>query len=410
MGLQSPTALALLETVGNNSFIYSNGNISLENIPVKLVYQPLENNTIRLAWDLSIYLLDASHYYSVRVDAVTGELLDTNDWVVSCTFGEAGTHSHNNSDDSGNSILFDTKAAVSLSAAGGAQYRVFPIPAESPNHGPEALVADPSDEVASPFGWHDTDGVAGAEFTITRGNNVWAYEDMSGSNSGTSPDGGATLDFDFPFDLTVQPAAYVDAATTNLFYMNNILHDVLYQYGFDEEAGNFQANNYGNPGNGNDMVRAEAQDGSGTNNANFSTPPDGGSGRMQMFLWSGASGPVADILTINNGPLAGVYSGIPAAFGGPIPNPALTEDLVVIEDDDAGVSTDPNDGCDNITNAGALAGKIVVIRRGECEFGFKALAAQNEGAVAVIMVNNVPGAPIIMGGGAVGGSVTIPLL
>jgi extracellular elastinolytic metalloproteinase len=410
LGIPSPTNLELLETVENNSFVYSTGNISLENIPVRLVYQPLENNTIRLAWDLSIYLLDASHYYSVRVDAVTGQLIDSGDWVVSCTFGETGFHSNHNND-SGNSILFADKAEVSTSAvvAGGGQYRVFPIPAESPNHGPEMLVADPSNSIASPFGWHDIDGATGAEFTITRGNNVYAYEDVSNSGSGASPDGGATLDFDFPFNLTGQPSTYQDAAITNLFYMNNILHDVLYQYGFDEEAGNFQVNNYGNAGQDGDFVRAEAQDGGGTNNANFSTPPDGAPGRMQMYIWTGATGPVADILTINNGPLAGVYSGIPAAFGGPIPNPALTEDLVVVVDDDAGTSTDPNDACDTILNGADLNGKIAVIRRGDCEFGFKALAAENEGAVAVIMVNNVPGPAIIMGAGAVGGSVTIPL-
>ena len=62
---------------------------------------------------------------------------------------------------------------------------------------------------------------------------------------------------------------------TNLFYWNNIIHDVQYQYGFDEAAGNFQVNNYGRGGLGNDSVRAEAQDGAGTNNANFGTPPDG---------------------------------------------------------------------------------------------------------------------------------------
>ena len=49
----------------------------------------------------------------------------------------------------------------------------------------------------------------------------------------------------------------------------------MYQYGFDEAAGNFQANNYGRGGSGNDSVLAEAQDGSGTNNANFTTPADG---------------------------------------------------------------------------------------------------------------------------------------
>ena len=87
-----------------------------------------------------------------------------------------------------------------------------------------------------------------------------------------------------------------------------------------------------------------------TNNANFATPPDGSNPRMQMFLWDGAvtSGP---LLTINDGPLAGDYDGIPAAFGGEIVD--LTEDLVLVEDDATGTA-DPNDACDPITNGGDL--------------------------------------------------------
>ena len=73
---------------------------------------------------------------------------------------------------------------------------------------------------------------------------------------------------------------------TNLFYWNNIIHDVQYQYGFDEAGGNFQVNNYGSGGAGNDGVQAEAQDGGGTNNANFGTPPDGQRPRMQMYVWT----------------------------------------------------------------------------------------------------------------------------
>ena len=68
-----------------------------------------------------------------------------------------------------------------------------------------------------------------------------------------------------------------------------MIHDVLYRYGFDEVSGNFQANNYDRaPRRGRRRVRAEAQDGNGTNNANFSTPAaDGGAPRMQMYLWPG---------------------------------------------------------------------------------------------------------------------------
>ena len=405
LDLNSPTNLELLETTSANSFVYSNGSISLNNIPVKLVFQKMEDNSLRLAWDLSIYVLDASHYYSVRIDAVSGSLINTGDWVVSCDFGAELGHSELAHKE--NSVLFSKEEAMTVSA-GGAQYRVFPLPAESPNHGPDELIADPSGAGdGSPYGWHDIDGAPGAEYTITRGNNVWSQDDINGNNgTGSSADGGAGLNFDFPFDFDQHPNVWIEAATVNLFYMNNIMHDVYYEYGFDEESGNFQELNYSGLGNGSDSVNADAQDGGGTNNANFATPPDGSNPRMQMYLWSGAL--EGDILTINNGPLAGGYFGIPAGFGGPIPA-GLTEDLALVEDDDSGASTDPNDACDPIINGGDLNGKIAVIRRGECEFGFKALAAQNEGAVAVIMVNNVAGDPIVMGGGVFGDQVTIPL-
>lgn len=406
LGIASPTNLELLESSGN-SYVFSKGNISLENIPVELVFQPLENNSLRLAWDLSIYLLDGSHYYSVRIDAVTGTLLDTHDWVTNCDFGDA-FHSHSGGKALIQKSVMFPENSSNVESSGGAQYRVFALPLRNPDDGPDTLENSPSNATASPFGWHDTNGAGGAEYTITRGNNAFAYLDLCNTGSGPSPDGGATLDFDFPFGLPNSPVNFRDAATVNLFYLNNIVHDVTYQYGFDEASGNFQFNNYGNGGQGSDEVMAEAQDGGGTNNANFATGPDGQNPRMQMYIWTGATGAVTDIFTINGGPLAGVYSGVPAGFGGAIPT-TLTADLVVIEDDDAGTSSDPNDGCDNITNGPALAGKIVVIRRGDCEFGVKALAAQTNGAVAVIIVNNAAGAPPLMGAGVVGCQVTIPL-
>ncbi|WP_310991542.1 T9SS-dependent M36 family metallopeptidase [Aequorivita marina] len=409
LGLDSPSNLNLLETETENRFIFSNGNISLENIPVELVYQKVEaTETVRLAWDLSIYLLDASHYYSLRVDAVTGDVLETMDWVSECglpDFSETRNHSETNSS---SSVLFNEGSKTQARMTADAQYRVFAIPLRNPLDGPDTIEISPEDATASPFGWHDTNGVAGAEHTITRGNNVYAYLDICDAGSGPSPDGGASLNFDFPFNLPQAPADFRDAAAVQLFYMNNIIHDVTYQYGFDEASGNFQKNNYGNGGNGNDAVRAEGQDGGGTNNANFGTPPDGSNPRMQMYIWTeGDGGPVANILSINSGPLAGVYSGVPAGFGGGIPLD-LTADLVLVEDDNSGSSTDPNDGCDNITNGGDLTGKIAVIRRGSCEFGFKVLAAENEGAVAVIVVNNEAGAPPLMAAGDLGCETSIP--
>lgn len=402
----TPASIEVLSAQGHD-YLISAAELSQNDIPVSLVFQKVTDEQYRLAWDLSIYLLDSTHYYSVRIDAQNGSVLETHDWVLHCDFGH-GNHQHNAAE----SVLFNAEATSMAPVGGASGYRVFPIPYSSPLDGSDEFVfdIDAVDPASSPFGWHDTDGVVGAEYTYTRGNNVYAQEDINGNNgTGASPEGGTGLTFDFPYNLPQDPANFTDAATVNLFYWNNLIHDFTYQYGFDEESGNFQENNYGNPGNGSDSVNADAQDGSGTNNANFATPPDGGNPRMQMFIWTTSSGPI-NLLTINNGPLAGVYPGVPANFGGALPIPPLTEDLVAVEDDNSGgTSTDPQDACDPITNGPSLDGKIVVIRRGECEFGFKALAAQNEGAVAVIMVNNVPGDPVIMAPGAVGAQVTIPL-
>jgi extracellular elastinolytic metalloproteinase len=131
--------------------------------------------------------------------------------------------------------------------------------------------------------------------TVTTGNNVDAYLDTDANNQPDAINGNglqnghavsSIQDFTFPFTLGVDPRTQRAASVTNLFYYNNIIHDFSYRLGFTEAAGNFQTNNFGRGGAGNDPVRAEAQDGSGTNNANFGTPPDGSSPRMQMFLFT----------------------------------------------------------------------------------------------------------------------------
>lgn len=114
------------------------------------------------------------------------------------------------------------------------------------------------------------------------------------------------------------------------------------------------------------------------------------------------------VFNVNNGPLLGQHQSIPAGFGGAFTTDGVTEDLVLLLDE--GSDPDPNDGCEPVTNSGDLAGKIAVIRRGVCEFGFKALVAQNAGAIAVVVINNVEGPPIVMGGGEFGDQVTIPVL
>ena len=89
-----------------------------------------------------------------------------------------------------------------------------------------------------------------------------------------------------PGDAPLTPQAQ-RGAVIQMFYIMNLYHDLMYDLGMTEQSFNFQNNNFGRGGLGNDRVSAEGQDSSGTNNANFSTPADGGRGRMQMYIWTG---------------------------------------------------------------------------------------------------------------------------
>src|SRR5690606_14419922 len=279
-----------------------------------------------------------------------------------------------------------------------ASYRVFPLPVESPSHGGRALVSNPWFADASPEGWHTIPGgtYAGV-FTTTRGNNVMAYDDKNSMNTaGAYAEGGAGRVFDFPFVLNDTPGN-LNAATTNLFYINNKIHDIFYRLGFTETARNFQAWNFGKGGNQNDYVQAESQDGGGTNNANFSTPGDGSRPRMQMYLWEPS---VIERVFYNSPPEAvgrEVENYISTTFG-----PAL---------DATGVTADVKlspvlDACTALP-AESLTGRIGLIERGTCDFVVKVKNAQNAGAVAAI-IYSLPTSTPTAGMAGVDATITIP--
>jgi PKD repeat protein len=366
-------------------------------VKVQLLYHKNDEG-IQLAWNVEIQV--KSDWWHLRVSAMTGEILDQGNYTLYCDFGHGKSAQHHAHDRRVFPILeSEYKAEENMSAS----YRVFPFPGESPLHTNRALLTDPADPIASPYGWHDTNGQPGAEYTITRGNNVLASEDRDDNNTpGYSPDGGPSLIFDFPYNPLQQPLAWEDAAITNLFYANNFLHDMTYRHGFTEAAGNFQENNYGNGGNGNDAVQADAQDGSGTNNANFSTPVDGQKPRMQMYLWTGGGIPAADSITVNApGNIAGKYPS-PAANFGPLVTDPVTANIVKVEDGTAPVF----DGCQTIVNTAAVNGKIAVIDRVGCLYTVKVKNAQDAGAIGVIVVQNSAAPPFKMPGADA--SITIP--
>ena len=374
----------------SNSFIYDAPTLSASPIKVQLVYRQVKKG-VMLAWDVSIEMKNEPHWWNVRVDALTGEYLDKNDFTAEDNFDIRSEEFFRNGDLNSAAELFEPLAPVTVP-----DYNVFPYPIEAPSFGSRSLLSDPSDPIASPYNWQDTNGVAGAEFTITRGNNVYSYEDANNDNlPGFSPDGGAGLHFDFPFTPNATPITNQSSSLTNLFYDNNAIHDFLYKVGFNEVAGNFQQNNYGRGGLGNDYVKAEGFDGSGTNNANFSTPPDGRSGRMQMFLWTG-NGASCTNLTVSSSTFNGAMSVGSAEFS----SIGSVVDTLILVSDSVGVFTD---ACTVIKNK--VNGKIALIDRGTCGFINKAQAAQAAGAVGVIIANNANGAAPVMPGTP---PVTIP--
>ncbi|KAH6589346.1 hypothetical protein BASA50_010092 [Batrachochytrium salamandrivorans] len=74
------------------------------------------------------------------------------------------------------------------------------------------------------------------------------------------------------------PDGWTDAANT--------FHDVLYQYGFTEPAGNYQKNNFEKGGIGGDPVVISVQNSKMTNNARFFTSPDGQPGVLALYLFT----------------------------------------------------------------------------------------------------------------------------
>ncbi len=404
LGINDAFVNKIISAEDTKSFVISNVP-KANKIKAKLVYQSKDNKLL-LAWHFVIGVPSQNHVWNVRISAIDGTIIEKKDMMISCQFDDEKKMSpdlnfyfNKRGYKERNSVL-ETQAGA---------YRVIPYNIESPNHGPRQLISSPADVTASPFGWHDDNGVVGADYTITEGNNVYAFEDTADFDEGASPDGGATLTFDYPYLGTNTNAfSSVNAATTNLFYMNNIMHDVFYHYGFDEENGNFQWNNYNNPGDGFDNVWAESQDGGGFNNANFYPPIDGENGVMQMYLWDRK--PATNIITVT---APASFSGNYLAFESnfvyddirlPIAPAFLSGNLVLVNDGE----DDPTDACSAIINTTALNGNIALIKRGSCYSVDKIVNAQEAGATAVIIFSDLPGNLVV--GGYGNDQLTIPVI
>lgn len=231
---------------------------------VRLVWAPMSPLAMRLAWEVYLAREAGGDMYRLLVDAESGEVI----------LRHARTF-----------YLSDATYHVFTGANPAPLAPAHPTP--STNQAP--IVPRTMVTIAalstngSPIGWI-SDGES-----ETRGNNVDAHLDRNGDDQPDlpRPQGGPGRVFDFPLDLTRSPQTYGEASAVNLFYWCNWMHDRLYELGFDEAAGNFQKDNFGRGGADNDAIIANAQDGSGVNNARFFPGPDGMAGRIEMFVFNG---------------------------------------------------------------------------------------------------------------------------
>jgi hypothetical protein len=359
----------------------------------RLVYANDTNGDLRLAYEYIVREPKSSNYWNILVDAHNGDVIEKNNLTLSCDFKPDAYAS--DASDINKWVGPENNAQQNfVLVADPASYNIFATPLEAPTFGSRSVVSNPWILASSPEGWH-SDGTT--HYTTTRGNNVYAYEDTADADApGFSPDGGVSRNFNFPFSIYGTPAANQSAAITNLFYINNRVHDVFYKFGFTESARNFQQNNFGLGGLDDDSVYAEAQDGGGTNNANFSSPPDNYNGRMQMYLWS-----PTNRLFFYNSP-SGAVSRQPAvgvAQFGPALNAAGVTGNVQL--------SSVLDGCTALP-AGSLTGKIGLVERGTCSFVVKTKNLQVAGATATIIYNNAANGDAIGNMSGTDATVTIP--
>ena len=426
-GLNLPTSLSEVSNTFNSDkqIVYSDGGIAKSNIKTELLWVSTdEGKTMHLAWNIEIEPLKGSDYWHVRVDAHDGSILGKGNYTVYERNNNKNTLKKKEQikynlqcEDEDNKVNVNSNNSSRWMApppsVTTAQYNVIPYPSESPFITGPTIVTDPwtlagTGNNATTYGWH-FDGTT--NYKNSRGNNVYVYDDSLNKNKPGRPDTSSTaipgLTFNYTPDFTLQPMAPQNRkfAEANLFYWNNIMHDLSYQYGFTESAGNFQNNNLGRGGVQGDYVRAEAQDGSGTDNSNFSALADGKTARMQMYLFN--SNIISrNLITISSpSSIAGNYSfaeGSLSTNNALVKVGAITGDFVLYNDDAAGTT--------HLACAGApvnnINGKIVVIDRLTCTFTVKILNAQNAGAIAVVMVNKDSSTPYSMPGSD--NTITIP--
>ncbi len=232
----------------------------------RLVWLPLRDTPARRCWEVLLTSRLRGEMFCLLVDAQTGDV-----WVRRCLTSHISPATYR---------VFTGDSPSPLSPG-----HATPSTNQPPLVARSLVTITALNTNASPNGWINDGG------NETLGNNVDAHRDHDGNDQADlpRPQGNPTRVFDFSLNLNQDPTNYAAAAVVQLFYWCNWMHDKLYELGFTEAAGNFQATNFGRGGAEGDPLLADAQDGSDVDNAYMSTPPDGSSPRLEMFLFTGAS-------------------------------------------------------------------------------------------------------------------------
>lgn len=266
----SPADLQLKESDGNTS-VFSGGPFS-DDTKVELQYFPLDVGVVELAYAITLFV-DEDEAYSFIVGAEIPDVL----YRKSLVDDQSQPATYRVYDADSPAPLSPSNATPGSGIQGtGIGRTLFTLVSEGPSFNDLGWIPDGSN--------------------TTTGNNVDAGLDIvspDGIDAGGRPAGSPFRVFDFHYNpppLGSDPPTNTDyrwGEVAHMFFWSNRYHDRLYELGFTEAARNFQQNNFGRGGLGNDRVLAQAQDFSGTNNANFLTPSDGTSGRMQMYIFTG---------------------------------------------------------------------------------------------------------------------------
>jgi hypothetical protein len=105
--------------------------------------------------------------------------------------------------------------------------------------------------------------------------------------------------------------------------------------------------------------------------------------------------------------VAGNYAVGGASFGPALTASGVAGTLVAALDPSDAAGASETDACSALTNPSAISGKIALVDRGSCTFVLKTKNAQDAGAIAVVVADNVDGSPPA-GLGGFDPTITIP--